>query len=427
MTDTISSRYDAVVVGASIAGSTTAMLLARGGARVALIDRQPDPIAYKRICGHFIQSSAVPMLERTGLLDPIERAGAVRSRMRIWTRWGWIEPSSEPLVPPCLNLRRERLDPLLRAIAADTPGVELMLGSTVERVLFDGGRATGVEARDRTGRRTTLQGTLIIGADGRDSRVAELAGLDPDLKPHGRFSYAGYFEGPPPAGAPNSTVWFLDPQWAAAFPTDAGLTMYACFLTGDRLPEFRRDPTTALRSFIADLPEAPPIAQSRLVGPVSGKLRMPNVRRGPVAPGLALVGDAALASDPVYGVGCGWALESAEWLAEETTAAVLGEAPLEKALHSYRERFRHRLLPHDAVISGYSTGRPLNLGERMTFSAATRDEWLAGRFEAFGTRNVAPSRFIASTFPRVLAVQARHRLALIGSRSAQSHDLQPAA
>ncbi len=427
MTDRISSRYDAVVVGASIAGCTTATLLARRGARVALIERQPDPNAYKRICGHFIQSSAVPMLDRTGLLEPIERAGAVSSRMRMWTRWGWIEPSSRPQVPPCLNLRRERLDPLLRTIAAEAPGVELLLGSTVERVLSDDGRATGVEARDRAGRRTTLRGRLIIGADGRDSRVAALAGVEPRVKPHARFSYAGYFEGPPPAGAPNSSVWFLDPQWAAAFPTDSGLTMYACFLTNDRLPEFRRDPTRGLRSFFVDLPDAPPIAQSRLVAPVSGKLRMPNVRRGPIRPGLALVGDAALSADPVYGVGCGWAFEAAEWLAEETAAAVLGEEPLDSALHRFRKRFRRSLLAHDSLISGYSTGRPMNLGERLTFSAAARDERLAGRFEAFGTRNVTPARFISSTFPRVLAVNARHRLASLAGGPSRTRDLQPAA
>src|SRR4051812_29945752 len=83
--------YDAVVVGASLAGCSTAMLLARGGARVALVERSPDPQAFKRICGHFIQSSAVPALERIGLLDAMEAAGAVRSRLRIWTRWGVIE------------------------------------------------------------------------------------------------------------------------------------------------------------------------------------------------------------------------------------------------------------------------------------------------------------------------------------------------
>src|SRR3954471_8506155 len=88
----MSSRdYDAVVVGASLAGCSTAMLLARRGARVALVERSPDPEAFKRVCGHFIQSSAVPTLERLGLLDRMEEAGAARSRIRLWTRWGLME------------------------------------------------------------------------------------------------------------------------------------------------------------------------------------------------------------------------------------------------------------------------------------------------------------------------------------------------
>src|SRR3954470_4017284 len=88
MTD---SRYDAVIVGASLAGCSAAILLARQGARVALVERRPDPNAFKRVCGHFIQSSAVPTLERLGLLGPMEEAGAARSRLRLWTRWGVME------------------------------------------------------------------------------------------------------------------------------------------------------------------------------------------------------------------------------------------------------------------------------------------------------------------------------------------------
>ena len=70
--------FDAVVVGASLAGCATAIHLGRAGHRVALVDKRPDPAAYKRVCGHFIQSSAVPALERLGVLDELEAAGAVR-------------------------------------------------------------------------------------------------------------------------------------------------------------------------------------------------------------------------------------------------------------------------------------------------------------------------------------------------------------
>lgn len=112
--------YDAVIVGASLAGCTAAILLARAGARVALVEQRPDATAFKRICSHFIQPSAVPTLERLGLLGAIEAAGGLRAHVRIWARWGWIEPCAESIVPSGVNLRRELLDPMIRRKAADT-------------------------------------------------------------------------------------------------------------------------------------------------------------------------------------------------------------------------------------------------------------------------------------------------------------------
>lgn len=401
------SDYDAVIVGASLAGCAAATLLGRAGARVALIEQRPDPAAFKRICSHFIQSSAIPTLERLRWLAPIEQAGGVRSRFRGWTRWGWIEPPEEPSVPPSVNLRRERLDPLIRSMTAETDGVELALGQTVDRVLSERGRAVGVETVKRGGERTTFRGSVVIGADGRDSRVAELAAVPSRTTPHGRFAYGGYYEGPAPAGAPNATVWFLDPDWAAAFPTDGGLTFYACMPTAERLEQFHGDPQRALERFVANLPEAPPIAASRLTSPVLGKLEMPNLKRGPIAPGLALIGDAALATDPLWGVGCGWALQSAEWLADSITPALQDEAPLDRGLRRYRRRFRRALGPQQRIIDSYARGRRLDPGERLVFSAAAHDDKVADLFEAFGTRNISPARFLGEAVPRALAVHAR--------------------
>ena len=110
-----------MVVGASLAGCATAILLGRAGARVALVEKQPDPAAFKRMCSHFIQASAVPILERLGLLDPIVAAGGLRPRVHAWTQWGWIEPPPERAARG-VNLRREKLDPLIREAAATTPG-----------------------------------------------------------------------------------------------------------------------------------------------------------------------------------------------------------------------------------------------------------------------------------------------------------------
>jgi len=128
-------RYDAVIVGASLSGCAAAIGLGRAGARVALVDKRPDPLAFKRMCSHLIQASAVPTLERLGLLEPMLDAGAVRTRLRSWTPWGWIVPPPER-AGYGINLRRERLDPLVREAAAATPGVDLRLGLTAERLLM---------------------------------------------------------------------------------------------------------------------------------------------------------------------------------------------------------------------------------------------------------------------------------------------------
>ncbi|MGN6256805.1 MAG: NAD(P)/FAD-dependent oxidoreductase [Solirubrobacterales bacterium] len=401
--------YDAVVVGGSLAGCATATLLGRAGARVALVEKQPDPKAFKRMCSHFIQASAVPTLERLGWLEPMLEAGALRTRVQAWTRWGWIKPPAPGNV--CVNLRRELLDPLMRERTAAEPGVELMLGQAAVRVLREDGAVRGVVVRNAEGEETELRAPLTVGADGRDSQVAKLAELPDKKRPHGRFAYGGYFEGAPPATAPDASFWMLDPQWAAAFPTDGDLTFYAVMGTMDRLPEFKADPGEALVRFIADLPEAPPIKQGRLVSPVLGKIDMTNRQRGPIAPGLALTGDAALAVDPLFGIGCGWALQSGEWLADSVAPALRDEEPLEKGLKRYKRRHARGLGGHAFLINDYATGRRMSPVERLIFSAAARDERCARDFEAFGTREIPPQQFMPRMLPRALAVNARHALA----------------
>jgi menaquinone-9 beta-reductase len=412
-----SDEYDVVIVGASLAGCAAAMLLGRSGARVALVEKRPDAAAFKRVCGHYIQPSGVPTLERLGLLQPILDAGGLRSRVRIWTRWGWIEPPQSPSTY-AVNLRRERLDPLVREAAAAVRGVELLPGRTAESLLRDGGGpVNGVLCSDPDGAQTELRGRLLVGADGRDSTVAKLAGVSEKTLPHGRFAYSVYLEGAKPASFPDSQAWFLDPQWAATFPTDEDLVLYAVMPTMDRLPEFKRDPEKALVSFMANLPDAPPVLEGTRVGPVIGKLAMPNKVRSPVAPGLALIGDAALATDPLYGIGCGWAFQSGEWLADSVVAALRGEESLEQGLERYRRRHRSELRGHAFVIHDYATGRRMSPVERALFAAAARDPRVAEGFEALGARREKPGRVMVRQLPRVIAVNTRHVLGRDGAKA----------
>lgn len=397
--------YDAVIVGASLAGCATAILLGRVGARVALIEKQSDPRAFKRMCSHLIQESAVPTIERLGLLEPILAAGGIRPPVRAWTRWGWIEAQEKG--GKGLNLRRELLDPLIREAAAATPGVELLLGRTAHRLLREKGAVAGVALRERNGRETELRAPLTVGADGRESTIARLSRVKTRMRPHGRFVYAAYFEGESPPLA--STVWFMDPQFAAAFPTDSGLCLYVAMPTKELLPEFKRDPSASLVDFVAAAPEPPPIRQARQVGELLGKIEMSSKVRTPVAPGLALVGDAALTTDPLAGVGCGWALQSAEWLADSVAPALTGAASLQRCLWRYRRR-RLQLQAHAFLIDDYATGRRMNPAERVLFAAAARDKEIAAQIDAFAMRSTSPPSMLAATARRAIVVNARHAL-----------------
>jgi 2-polyprenyl-6-methoxyphenol hydroxylase-like FAD-dependent oxidoreductase len=402
--------YDAVIVGGSLAGCATAIMLGRAGARVAVLEKSPDPAAFKRICSHFIQASAMPTLERLELLEPMMEAGAVRSRFKAHVPWGWIEAPPERAALS-INLRRERLDPMVREMAASTPGVEMLQGLTVGELRRAGGKVSGVVAHDRDGTPLVFEAPLTIGADGRDSGVAEISGVKVKTYPHGRFAYGGYFEGAAPKGAPDASVWLMDPDWAAAFPTDDGLTFIAAMPTMARLPEFKADPHAALVDYFESVPEAPSLRSARLdERGVLGKIDMTNRMRTPTAPGLALIGDAALATDPLFGVGCGWAFQSAEWLADAVAPALRGEEALEAGLRRYRRRHSRHLRGHAWMIHDYATGRKLQPAERLLFSGAARDPRAAAIFDAFGTRQIGATRLIATGVPVAALANVRYAL-----------------
>jgi flavin-dependent dehydrogenase len=402
--------YDAVIVGGSLAGCAAATMLGRAGARVAVLEKSPDPAAFKQICSHFIQASAVPTLERMELLEPMMDAGAIRSRFRARVPWGWIETPPERAALG-INLRRQRLDPMVREMAASTSGVDLFLGLSVGELRRAGGKVSGVVARDRDGAKVVFEAPLTIGADGRDSTIAKISGVKVKTYPHGRFAYGGYFDGVELRGAPDASVWLMDPDWAAAFPTDEGLTFIAAMPTKARLPEFKADPAAALIDFFESVPEGPSLRGARLdERGVLGKIDMTNRMRVTTAPGLALIGDAALAIDPLFGVGCGWAFQSAEWLADSVAPALRGEEALEKGLRRYRRSHSRHLRGHALIIHDYATGRKMQAQERVIFSGAARDPRVAAIFDAFGARQIGATKMIAVGTPLALLANARYAL-----------------
>jgi 2-polyprenyl-6-methoxyphenol hydroxylase-like FAD-dependent oxidoreductase len=138
--------FDAVVAGSGPAGCTAAILLGRAGARVALLEAHHDANYYKRLCTHSIRSSALPTIQRLGIEPALEERGAVHGHDDVWTRYGWIRERRSGGRRPDhgLNVRRQTLDPLLRATAAAINGVDLVMGARVRELIRDSrGRVSG--------------------------------------------------------------------------------------------------------------------------------------------------------------------------------------------------------------------------------------------------------------------------------------------
>lgn len=371
--------YDVAIVGASIGGCTAAKLFGERGARVALIEKRPDPEAYKTVCTHYVQASATPVIERLGLAEALDQRGAIHNAVDIWTPYsGWVR--TPPDDPYGYSVTRRVLDPLLRSMAVQAPGVDFLPGRTVTALNGD-----GVILRDGE----HVAARLVVGADGRGSAVARMAGMRGRVKPHNRFFYWAYWRGVEPV-TERSRMWLMEPDCAYTFPNEDGLTLVLVAPHRDRLPEFRADLEGAYHRMLASLPEGPSLENATRESKLLGKLDLPNVLRPAAKPGVALVGDAALASDPLWGIGCGWAFQSAEWLVEETAGALVAGGDLDAALERYRRAHFRRLAPHHAFIASLSSGRPANGFERTLYRGSARDPEVARVFTRIGSRRASP-------------------------------------
>lgn len=404
---------DVAVVGASLAGCTVAHLLAREGLRVALVEKHGDPAAHKRLCGHYIQPGATPVLQRLGLADALEAAGAVRNGADFCTRWGWIAPR-----PPAdgerdfgYSVRRAKLDPMIRSLAIETEGVRYLGGHTAIALSGDDRRCDGVVVRDRARREIAISARLVVGADGKTSAVAKLARARVRTRPNNRFCYMAYFEDIALQRDGRAVVWTLDPDVFIASPNDDGQWILAVFAHKDRLPAFKADREQAFLDLMREaVGDHPAFAEARRVSPFIGYTDYPAVARTVVPrDGVALVGDAALTCDPTLAIGCGWALQSASWLADASLPGLRGEEPLHRGLRRYRRRHRRELGGHARMLDQGALAKPPNPVERLMLSAAAHDPDMARHFERFAGRQSSVREFLA---PQALIRAARVNLAM---------------
>jgi 2-polyprenyl-6-methoxyphenol hydroxylase-like FAD-dependent oxidoreductase len=334
MTTTFShSTYDVIVVGARCAGAATAMLLARQGARVLLVERDPDP--GDTLSTHALMRPAVTLLDAWGLLPAIRASGTppVRKASFVYGHETVEVPiaplgGAEGLYAP----RRTVLDAILRD-AASRSGAEYRAGIAFEDVVRDaGGRVTGARLRDRTGAPIEVPCGILIGADGRRSAVAASVGARVLEEAAACCSTIyGYVPGLPDEGY----TWFFSSGVAGgAIPTTDGEHCVFLSRPAQHAARFGRDALTGLATGLAIW--SPQIAEAVRRG--APRLRRfagaPGHLRDCVGPGWALVGDAGYFKDPVTAHGITDALLDAHRLAHALSGPG-GAASYQQARDAY--------------------------------------------------------------------------------------------
>jgi len=318
--------YDAVIVGGRCAGATTALLLARAGLDVLLVDRARFPS--DTLSTHFIWPRGAGVLERAGLLGPLEATGCPPIREVGYSHEQVALTFTLPAAAWCA--RRTHLDALL-VRAAVAAGAELLEGAAIEALLWTGGRVAGVRVN---GRSLTAEG--VVGADGRHSSVARLLGAGTlAAEPAQTCGYYAYWQGPE---RDRAEFHLGRGQLVYAWPTHDGLTLIYAGLEHTRGPEFRADIERTYRALVESVPAlAGWLQRANRAETFRGTLGEPSYRRRPVGPGWALIGDAACHRDPTAGMGISEALLDAELLSAELIAG-FDEGVVAQALAEYRRR-----------------------------------------------------------------------------------------
>jgi 2-polyprenyl-6-methoxyphenol hydroxylase-like FAD-dependent oxidoreductase len=318
----MTARWDAVVVGARVAGASTALLLARAGLRVLCVDRAR--YGSDTVSTHALMRAGVLQLSRWGLLDAIRDAGTPQVR-RITFRYG-----DEPVVvavKPSYGVaalyapRRTVLDTLL-VEAAVRAGATFRYGTAVTGLLGGpGDRVTGVVTRGHDGRPREERAALVIGADGRSSVVAEAVGAPAVFTGHAASAILyGYWADLPVEGY----EWHYRPGASAgAIPTNDGLTCVFVGARPEHVARLVRDhgPVGALDAIASPGPLGPQLAEGRRATGVRYVRGAPGHLRQAFGPGWALVGDSGYWKDPLSAHGMTAALRDAELLARAVVSA----------------------------------------------------------------------------------------------------------
>ncbi len=387
--------YDAVIVGARCAGAPTAMLLARKGYRVLLVDRATFPS--DTLSTHYIQLPGVARLAEWGLLDRVAASGCPPMSRIVFdvgpfAITGWA-PSPREGVTTTYAPRRKVLDAIL-VEAATEAGADLREGFSVREVLFDGDRVVGVSGRSKEGASVTARARVVIGADGARSFVARSVGApEYDVRPSLTCAYYAYWSGVP-MEVPE--VYSRPGSMMIAFPTNDGMTCVVVIRKGHDFAEFRADVEGV---FLGTVDLAPSLAERVRAGTREtryfGTGEMANFFRRPYGPGWALAGDAGYHKDAITGQGITDSFRDAEFLAEALHAGFSGRRPLDEPLADFERRRNEAVREMYDMTCQLAALEPPPPELEPLYAALRWDQAEADRFLGTFAGTVSPAEFFA--------------------------------
>jgi flavin-dependent dehydrogenase len=348
--------YDVIVLGARCAGSPTAMLLARNGHRVLVLDRATFPS--DTVSTHLIHPPGVEALDRWGLLDQVVATGCPPIEEYAFD-FGPFTITGRPGTaahPVSYAPRRTVLDKLL-VDAAVAAGAEVREGFSVSEIVVDDGVVIGVRGRTRGGSLTTEHARVVIGADGFRSRLVRTTKpAEYHSKPQLLYGCYSYWSGLEMNG--RFETYDRSGRAFAAWPTNDGLTLVICGWPYAERPDHSDDIEQAYLSLFAREPSfdariRAATREERIVG-----ASMPNVFRRPYGPGWALVGDAGYTKDFITAQGIADAFTDAELCAAAVDQALTGSRGYAEAMADYQARRDQRALPMYELTCEFATLQP---------------------------------------------------------------------
>jgi len=404
--------YDAIVIGARVAGSPLAMLLARKGYKVLLTDKSVFPS--DTISTHHIHQPGVLRLKRWGLLDEVRASNCPPlTDMSFDVGPFALHGAPPPIegVAEAFAPRRHVLDNILVRAAVEA-GAELREGFMVRELTRDeSGKVNGITGVTRGQAPVTEKARIIVGADGKHSTVAQSVQA-PMYNERGKLccNYYSYYSGVPLEG---TELYVRERRMFVLDRTNDGLTM-----VGEVFPvgEFQRMRSNLENQFIKELElNIPAVAERLKAGkreePIRGSADMPNFFRKPYGAGWALLGDAGYNKDSITAQGITDSFKQAEMLAEAIDEGFSGRVPLEEALAEYERRRNEDALPMYEMTCQLGALEPPTREMVELFGALRENQEETNRFLGLIAGTASAAEFYAPQNVRRIIEGARRPLA----------------